>query len=306
MNTPIPTHIRQSNDLKLSNLEQKIKSIQSQIKPQWISYREAKFAYWGFYRTHYSYLHPDTGGHLALPILIMWMVAVYFLDLVFSYNIAEYQAKQAFHGNYYAIVFVTLVFPLAFVAAEILINFLTHDAKKTAELHSYNSANIWKYRAWVLVSISFAMVIPVLYIMTGFAGLARSGNPVFIGLLLGLTLMVGIVHLVTIFAGDRMVLAKERIVSIWGYNRRKKRMQATYNRLVKMVDYAEGLYLDYGRLVMASNGQDDSTFMPIALSELVRYIIRYIARDYYHIPAGEEPKFIDPGDDDDRRKSLEA
>jgi hypothetical protein len=304
MNTPIPTHIRQSNDLKLSNFEKEIKSIQGQVKSQWISYREAKFAYWEFYRTHYSYLHPDTGGHLALPILIMWMFAVYFLDLVFSYNIAEYHAKQAFHGNYYAIVFVTLVFPLAFVAAEILINFLTHDAKNTAELHGWKSANIWKYRAWVLASIGFAMVIPVLYIMTGFAGMARSGNPVFIGLLFGLTLMVGIVHLVTIFAGDRMVLAKERIVSIWGYNRRNKRMQTTYGRLVKMADYAEGLYLDYGRLVMASNGQEGTTFMPIAPSELVRCIIRYIAKDYYHIPAGEEPGFDDRDDDDDRRKSI--
>ncbi len=305
MNTSIPTHIRQSNDLKLSNLEQKIKSVQSQIKPQWISYREAKFAYWDYYRTHYSYLHPDTGGHLALPILIMWMFAVYFLDLVFSYNIAEYQAKQAFHGNSYAIVFVTLVFPLAFVAAEILINFLTHDAKKTAE-DSWEPAKIWAYRAWVLVSIAFAMVIPLLYIMTGFAGMARSGNPVFIGLLFGLTLMVGIVHLVTIFAGDRMVLAKERIVSIWGYNQRKQRMQATYSRLVKMVDYAEGLYLDYGRLVMHSNGQAGTVFIPISPSELVRYMIQYIARDYYHIPAGEEPKFLDPGDNNDRRKSLGA
>jgi hypothetical protein len=302
----------QSNDHKLRNFETEIKSIQSRIKAQWISYREVKVAHWDFYRTHYSYLHPDSGGHLALPLLIMWMFAVYFLDLIFCYNIAEYQAKQAFHGNQYAIVFVTLVFPLAFVAAEILINFLTHDAKKIAEIHSYNSSNIWKYRAWVLASIGFAMVIPVLYLMTGFAGIGRfskgeatpTGNPVFIGLLFGLTLMVAIVHLVTIFAGDRMVLAKERIVSIWGYNRCKKRMQATYSRLVKMADYAEGLYLDYGRLVVASNGREGNTFMPIAPSELVRYIIRYIAYDYYHIAAGEEPKFLDPGDDDDRRKSL--
>jgi hypothetical protein len=199
-----------------------------------------------------------------------------------------------------------LVFPLAFVAAEILINFLTHDAQKTAKLNNWESAKIWKYRAWVLVSIGFAMVIPVLYLMTGFAGLARSGNPVFVGLLFGLTLMVGIVHLVTIFAGDRMVLAKERIVSIWGYNRRKQRMQASYNRLVKMVDYAEGLYLDYGRLVMATNEREGTKFIPIALSNLVRYLIQYIANDYYHIPAGEEPKFIDLGGNDDRHKSLEA
>jgi hypothetical protein len=295
----VPTHIHQANSHKLDTLEKSIKPMESQIKFQWIAYKEAKVAYWDYYRIHYIYLHPDTGGHLALPILIMWLLAVYFLDLVFSYNIAEYQAKQSFHGNHYAIVVATLVFPLAFVAAEIFINFMTDDAKKTAELHSFHSSNVWKYRAWIVASIGFALVIPVLYIMTGFAGMAKSGNPIFIGLLFGLTLMVGIVHLVTIFAGDQMVLAKERIVSIWGYNRRKKRMQATYNRLVKMTDYAEGLYRDYGRLAIATNGSQGSLFMPISPSELVRYIIRYIARDYYHIPAGEEPGFDDRDDDDD-------
>jgi hypothetical protein len=295
-----PTHIQLDNNRKLDTKEKEIKSIESPIKFQWISYREAKFAHWSYYQTHYSYLHPEMGGHLALPILVMWLFAVYFLDLVFSYNIAEYQAKQSFHGNPYAILLATLIFPLAFVAAEIFINFMTDDAKKTAELHGYHSSNVWKYRAWIVASIGFALVIPVLYIMTGFAGMAKSGNPIFIGLLFGLTLMVGIVHLVTIFAGDRMVLAKERIVSIWGYNRRKKRMQATYNRLVKMTDYAEGLYRDYGRLAIATNGSQGSLFMPIAPSELVRYIIRYIARDYYHIPAGEEPGFDDRDDDDDR------
>jgi hypothetical protein len=292
-----------ANRYTLKQQEDEIRSLTGDIKPQWIKFCDSKVAFYHHYQLNYIYLHPKIGEQLAVPLLIVFMLAVYFIDLVFAYNISEYQARLAFHNNSYAIVFAIFVLPLAFVTIEIFVNYLTYEAKLEAEKRSNKAGKVWKYRAFLLLSLILAMTIPFLFLATGFKGEAKAGNPVFLGLLLGLTVMVGIVHIVTIFAGGKITAAKNRVVALWQHKRLKGKMQDSYDCLSKIVDDAENSYTNYLRDVQDYNrGRTaEDRYLPVPMSELVRYLIRYIARDYYHIPPGEEPGFDD--DKDDRHPS---
>jgi hypothetical protein len=117
-------------------------------------------------------------------------------------------------------------------------------------------------------------------------------------LLLGLAVMVGIVHLVTIFAGGKITVAKNRVVAIWQHKRLKGKLQVSYHRLSKMVDDAESLYANYLRDVNDYNRglTPEDRYLPVPLSQLVRHLIRHLVKDY-HIPPGEEPGFDDDDDD---------
>jgi hypothetical protein len=135
------------------------------------------------------------------------------------------------------------------------------------------------------------MTIPFLFFITGFKGEAKAGNPVLLGLLLGLAVMVGLIHIVTIFASGKITVAKNRIVAIWQHKRLKGKMQASYHCLSKIVDDTQSLYINYLRDVQDYNRGRivEDRFLPVPLSELVSYLIRYIGNDYYHIPPAEEP-----------------
>ena len=213
-----------ANRHNLQQQEDELKALTGDIKPQWIIYRDWKVAYYHHYSLNYIYLHPKIGEQLAVPLLIVFMLAVYFIDLVFAYNVSEYQAQQAFHNNSYAIAFAIFVLPLAFVTIEIFVNYLTYEAKLEAEKRSNKAGKVWKYRAFLLLSFMLAMTIPFLFFVTGFKGQAKAGNPVFLGLLLGLAAMVGIVHIVTIFAGGKITIAKNRVVAIWQHKWLKGKM----------------------------------------------------------------------------------
>ncbi len=284
-----------ANRHNLHQQEDELKALTGDISRQWIIYRDWKVAYYHHYSLNYIYLHPRIGEQLAVPLLIVFMLAVYFIDLVFAYNISEYQAQQAFHNNSYAIAFAVFVLPLAFVTIEIFVNYLTYEAKLEAEKRSNKAGKVWKYRAFLLLSFMLAMTIPFLFLVTGFKGAARAGNPVFLGLLLGLAVMVGIVHIVTIFAGGKITVAKNRVVAIWQHKWLKGKMQASYHCLSKMVDDGQSLYINYLRDVDDYNRGRivEDRFLPVPLSELVHYLIRYVGQDYYHIPPGEEPGFDD-------------
>jgi hypothetical protein len=287
------------------NQEKELKSTTSQIKSAWIIFCEYKVAYWQHYRGNYRYLHPEPGEQLALPILVGFMLAVYLIDLVFAYNITEYQAQSAFHGNTWAITFATFALPLGFVAVEIAVNLLTNAARVEAEKYK-NPSKVRTYRAWLAVSIAIALIIPFLFITTGYKGAAKSGNPVFLGLLIGSAIMIGLIHLVTIFAGDSMTVAKQRVVSIWSHNRLKKQMRSSYLALVDMVEFVENIYWDYGRDVHNFNHDRADKYTPVALSPLIRYLIRYINKNYYQTPPGEEPGFDERDDDQHSPKSITA
>lgn len=286
---------------KLKQQEDKLKSLKGDIKRVWIKYRYWKEAYYKHYVLNYIYLHPDIGEQLGLPLLIVFMLAVYFIDLVFAYNISEYQAQQAFHNNSYAIAFAIFALPLAFVTIEIFVNYLTYEAKLEAENNRNKAGKVWAYRAWLLVSIMLAMTIPFLFLATGFKGQAKAGNPVFLGLLLGLALMVGIIHIVTIFAGGRIAFAKKRLVSIWQHKSLKGKMDASFDCLSEMVDDAESLHIDYLRDVKDYNrGRTlEDRYPPFPLSELIGYLIRYIEKDYHLMPPGAEPGLYNRGEDRD-------
>ncbi len=291
----------------LEQLEKELKALTGDIRKQFIVYRDWKVAYYHHYQLNYIYLHPKIGEQLAVPLLIAFMLAVYFIDLVFAYNISEYQARMAFHNNSYAIAFAIFVLPLAFVTIEILVNYLTHEARLEAQKHSYKAGKVWTYRALLILSFLLAMTIPFLFFITGFKGEAKAGNPVFLGLLLGLAVMVGIVHIITIFAGGKITFAKNRVVAIWQHKRLKGKMQASYHCLSKMVDDAESLYTTYLRDVRDYNRgrKDEDLYLPDRLSELIRYLIRHLVKDYSTLP-GEEPGFDDDDKDDRYPRSIAA
>jgi hypothetical protein len=284
-----------ANRHNLQQQEDELKALTGDISRQWIIHRDWKVAYYHHYSLNYIYLHPKIGDQLAVPLLIAFMLAVYFIDLVFAYNISEYQARMAFHNNSYAIAFAIFVLPLAFVTLEIFVNYLTYEAKLEAENRSNKAGKVWKYRVLLLLSLLLAMTIPFLFFITGFKGEAKAGNPVFLGLLLGLAVMVGLVHIVTIFASGKITVAKNRIVAIWQHKWLKGKMQSSYHCLSKMVDDGQSLYINYLRDVDDYNRGRivEDRFLPVPLSELVHYLIRYVGQDYYHIPPGEEPGFDD-------------
>jgi hypothetical protein len=284
-----------ANRHNLQQQEDELKALTGDISRQWIIHRDWKVAHYHHYSLNYIYLHPKIGDQLAVPLLIAFTMAVYFIDLVFAYNISEYQARMAFHNNSYAIAFAIFVLPLAFVTLEIFVNYLTYEAKLEAENRSNKAGKVWKYRVLLLVSLLLAMTIPFLFFITGFKGEAKAGNPVFLGLLLGLAVMVGLVHIVTIFASGKITVAKNRIVAIWQHKRLKGKMQSSYHCLSNMVDDGQSLYINYLRNVDDYNRGRivEDRFLPVPLSELVHYLIRYVGQDYYHIPPGEEPGFDD-------------
>jgi hypothetical protein len=293
-----------ANRHNLQQQEDELKALTGDISRQWITHRDWKVAHYHHYSLNYIYLHPKIGDQLAVPLLIAFTMAVYFIDLVFAYNISEYQARMAFHNNSYAIAFAIFVLPLAFVTLEIFVNYLTYEAKLEAENRSNKAGKVWKYRVLLLVSLLLAMTIPFLFFITGFKGEAKAGNPVFLGLLLGLAVMVGLVHIVTIFASGKITVAKNRIVAIWQHKWLKGKMQSSYHCLSNMVDDGQSLYINYLRNVDDYNRGRivEDRFLPVPLSELVHYLIRYVGQDYYHIPPGEEPGF----DDRHQPKSIAA
>jgi hypothetical protein len=159
-----------ANRHNLQQQEDELKALTGDISRQWIIHRDWKVAYYHHYSLNYIYLHPKIGEQLAVPLLIVFMLAVYFIDLVFAYNISEYQAQQAFHNNSYAIAFAIFVLPLALVTIEIFVNYLTYEAKLEAEKRSNKAGKVWKYPAFLLLSFMLAMTIPFLFLVTGFKG----------------------------------------------------------------------------------------------------------------------------------------
>ncbi len=212
-----------------------------------------------------------------------------FFDLLFSYNVTEFLAKQAFHGNVYLVSATIILFPLCYVTLELGINYFTQAAKLELDLYKRDKSKLRKWIFLSLVSVLMALVIPVLYIATGLAGLAKTLNPVFVILLIGFTILATIVHITLIFSGTKMVAAKQQLLSISGYHSRKKTMRLTYFKLTKMVANLETLHEDYKRLVKQLNQVAGYVYEQIGLSNLLKYIQLYITQDWYHLPFGEEP-----------------
>jgi hypothetical protein len=94
----IPMQTNEKNYLK--KLARGKTQAQTNLNMTWAKYRTAKQAFWELIRDP-KYLSGRGKGSVAL--LVIWLVAVYCLDLLFSWNVAEFVAKQAFHGILWAI-----------------------------------------------------------------------------------------------------------------------------------------------------------------------------------------------------------
>jgi hypothetical protein len=261
--------------------------LQLELSQAWNIYRAAKKEFWELIYDP-RYLSGAGKGHVAF--LVIWLVAVYFLDLLFGWNVAEYMARQSFHGVVWAIYLATFLFPLAYVAAEIMVNFQTILAKEKAEYFDRDPGKHRTWLAWLCVSLLMAMIMPVAYIATGLTTMASSGNVVFAWLLGGLTLLAFLIHVMLIFSGEEMLAAKHRMLLMISYGRLKGNMQKTYYRLMRSSGNLQSIERDYLR-VCNDIGQ------PPLLEEttpIVVYVNAYIAYDYHHLPYGEEPPMYDP------------
>jgi hypothetical protein len=248
----------------------------------WTQYRDAKKSYWELL-TDPDFLSERGKGNVVL--LIVSLLAVYFLDLLFSWNVAEYMAKQAFHSIPALMLGATLLFPLAYVVFEMLVNYHTHMAKREADDYNRDPGKRWVWIASLCVSIALAMVMPIAYVATGLAGMASTGNIVFILLLSGLALLAFLVHIMMIFSGDYMIAAKERLLFIWDHRRRRSNNQKRFHRLMQTAGFLHTLEREY-QFFCEDN---DQPYYPEPATPLVIYIDIYIAQDYHHIPFGDEP-----------------
>jgi hypothetical protein len=251
----------------------------------WARYRAAKQAFWVLIRDP-NYLSGRGKGNVAL--LVIWLLAVYFLDLLFSWNVAEFVAKQAFHGMLWAMYLATFLFPLAYVTIEMVVNFQTHTAKMAADYYDRDRVKYWTWLAWLFLSLLLAMVMPVAYIATGLAGIASSSNMVFVWLLGGLTLLAFLVHVMLIFSGDEMLAAKQRLLMMMDYHWRRRHMQKSYYRLMQWLGTLQSLERDY-QTVCDDMGRTVVVEPP---APLIIYVDVYIAQDYHHLPFGEEPPLV--------------
>jgi hypothetical protein len=275
----------------LKQLEAGIRAGSVKLIDQWNKYRAAKGDLHNWYRTHYDYIHPSADGYSDYTLLIIWIIAVYFLDLIFSWNVVEYIAKGAFHGNTFLVYAAMLAFPLGYIVLEIVANYFTHTARLELEKYHRSKSKFWVWIFWLVFSIVMALIIPLLYIATGLAGVARTGNPIFVTLLIGFTVMAAVMHITLIFSGTKMVAAKHRLVSLWGYKHRKKVNRLEYHKVMKMAANLEGLNDDYQRLVVEKNQGVEYLYIAIELTRFVLYIMYYVANNYHQIPFGEEPIF---------------
>jgi hypothetical protein len=248
----------------------------------WTKYRSNKQKFYELLNDP-KYLSGHGKGNVAL--LVIFLVAVYFLDLLFGWQVAEFMARQAFHEISLAMYLATLLFPLAYVVIEVLANYYTHMAKRNADYFDRDKGKRWVWIAFVCLSVTLATVMPVAYVATGIAGMAKSGNIVFVILLCGLTLLTFLVHLMMIFSGDYMVAAKERLLLMLDYERRKGNMDKGFYKLMQASGALQSLERDY-QVFCEQSGQVQHWDRP---SLLVMYIEIYIARDYHHLPYGEEP-----------------
>jgi hypothetical protein len=255
---------------------------QMQLNMAWAKYRSVKQAFWELIRNP-NYLNGRGKGNVAL--LVIWLLAVYFLDLLFSWNVAEFVAKQAFHGILWAMYAATFIFPLAYVTIEIIVNFQTHGAKIDADYFDRDRGKHWTWLAWLFLSLLLAMVMPVAYIATGLAGIASSGNIVFAWLLGGLTLLSFLVHVMLIFSGDDMLAAKQRLLMMVDYHWQRYHMRKSYYRLMRSLSTLKSLEHDY-QTVCDDIGRP---FVVETPAPLVIYVEVYITQDYHHLPFGEEP-----------------
>jgi hypothetical protein len=249
----------------------------------WTKYRSAKQAFWDSIRDP-NYLSGRGKGNVAL--LVISLLAVYFLDFLFGRNVADFMAKQAFHGSDmpWAISAATFIFPLAYITIEIMINFQTHEAKMAADYFDHDRGKHWTWLAWLFASLLLAMAMPILYIATGLAGKAVSGN-IFAWLLGGFTLLAFLVHVMLIFSGSTMLAAKQRLVMIVGCHCQRDHMQKSYYRLMECLGTLKSLEFDY-QTVCDDIGRTVVLETP---APLVIYVDVYITQDYHHLPFGEEP-----------------
>lgn len=202
-----------------------------------------------------------------------------------SWNVAEFVAKQAFHGVLWAMYAAVLIFPLAYVVIEMIVNHQTHIAKVNADYCDRDRGKRLTWLAWLTLSLLLAMVMPIAYIATGLAGMASNSNSVFIWLLGGLTLLAFLVHVMLIFSGDNMLAAKQRFFIMIGYNWRHRKMQKSYHGLMRSLGSLQSLEQDY-QSISADIGR---ALPPETPAPLVNYVLIYITQDYHHLPFGEEP-----------------
>ncbi len=260
---------------------------QLELSQSWNIYRAAKKEFWELICDP-RYFGGAGKGHVA--ILVVWLVAVYFLDLLFSWNVAEYVARQSFHGIAWAVYLATFLFPLAYVAAEMMVNFQTSLAKEKAEYFDRDRGKQRTWLAWLCLSLLMAMVMPIAYIATGLTGMASSGNAVFAWLLGGLTLLAFLIHVMLIFSGEEMLAAKHRMLLMISYGRLRGKMQKTYYRLMSSAGNLQAIEQDY---LWVCNDTDQLPRLEEP-TPIVVYVNVYIACDYHHLPYGQEPPMYDP------------
>jgi hypothetical protein len=278
----IGNQMKTNEENYLKNLARAKTLAQTNLNMTWTKYRATKRAFWELIRDP-NYLSGRGKGNVAL--LVIWLVAVYCLDLLFSWNVAEFVAKQAFHGILWAMYLATFLFPLAYVTIEIVVNDQTSIAKANADHFDRDRGKRLTWLAWLTLSLLLAMVMPIAYIATGLAGMANNGNSVFIWLLGGLTLLAFLVHVMLIFSGDNMLAAKQRFFIMLGHNWRHRKMQKSYHGLMRSLGSLQSLEQDY-----QSISADIGRFLPPEPpAPLVSYVLIYITQDYHHLPFGEEP-----------------
>jgi hypothetical protein len=269
-----------NNTNYLRKLEGELRKLIKATHQIWNTYKDAKhgyFQYQAIYLEHRGTIEART----QVVFLILLLIVVYLFDLLFSWQVIEYIAKQQLQ-NWWAIHLATLVFPLGWVIIEAVVNHFTHTAKQDSELYPRDRSRKRNWIFWLVMSVCLSMVMPLLYLATAFNTMT---NTVFTILAIGITLMAAIVHIIVIFSGSNMAIAKTDLIAWWQNRRKFRYFQQQYRQLTSVKTEIEGLYTDYLRYAL------DHNYPPMPLPALVQYIITYVDRDYHHLTPEEVPPF---------------
>lgn len=262
----------------LHELESQLRHYFKAAQNSWSTYKDAKNRYFQS-QVHYLEHIGTIEDRTQVVFLLLLLIVVYLFDLLFSWQVVEYIAKQQLQ-NEVAIHLAILIFPLGWVIIEAVVNHFTHTAKQESEQLRRARSRKLSWIFWLVLSIFLSMVMPLLYLATAFNTMT---NMVFTILAVGITLMAAIVHIIVIFSGSRMAIAKTQLIAGWQYRQISRYYQQQHRQLISVKTEIEGIYLDYVRFALANNHQ------PIPLPAIVLYIITYVDRDYHHSTPEDEP-----------------
>lgn len=254
------------------------------LSSSWENYVPHDTNYWLNYdrNKHHLQIAADRGAQDL--IMLVPLLANFFLDLLIFHNIAEYFIRQLLPNAVgWLIMLATCLFPVCYMAIEFKFAQLIDAAKKSQIAYPYDPSRMRLVLQWKILGFLWAILPSAVFAYVMILGQEDSQMS---NLLIVIMSVLGVLlHLLIVFGGEPVVEAKTRFYATRKEASLGKKRLKSYRPVRRNANRTKGIAAHFAR--KAREEQKVQDFSGISGNSMA--VIRFVDNGYYNLHPNDRP-----------------